>query len=357
MSSPGRFHLLYDYENYNPDTLDLSQDAEAKDYWFRCFNRLVLKFEQQAAKSQASDPTALDRAAKFRKHYLDHLEQLKQQESCSDQKPLTIRNLLELNEASLRLYGFDDPWKDQKRLENEASVKKLSARLHRIDRLEDPAEKWTEIIKGVLAGNMFDWGAQAVSQILESDANFGLEEALERIQKRPWLVDCLDEWLERMQGPPHTCATIFTDNSGIDIVLGILPLVRELLLRNTKVLLCANTKPALNDVTYEELQEVVKQCCTECKIINDAYDTGMLQVFGNEQNGPCLDFRLITSDLCNAILESDLLIIVGMARALHTNLNAKFTCETLKLAVVKNEWLAKRLGGETFSVICKYENI
>lgn len=62
-------------------------------------------------------------------------------------------------------------------------------------------------------------------------------------------------------------------------------------------------------------------------------------------------------DLSDAIEQNDvdLLIIVGMARALHTNLYAKFACETFKLAVVKNEWLAKRLGGETFSVVCKYE--
>lgn len=48
-------------------------------------------------------------------------------------------------------------------------------------------------------GNMFDWGAQAVSQILETDKNFGLDEALQRIQQRPWLIDCLDQWLDRLQ--------------------------------------------------------------------------------------------------------------------------------------------------------------
>ncbi|XP_055531557.1 4'-phosphopantetheine phosphatase [Wyeomyia smithii] len=357
MSRPRRFNLLQDYDGYNPDTLNLLQDSEAKDYWFQCFIRLVWKFEQQAAKSQSSDPTAVDRAAQFRKHYLEQLEQLKDDDRSSNREPLAIRNLLELNEASLRLYGFDDPWKEQKRIENEASIKKLSSRLQRLDELEDTVARWTEIIKGVLAGNMFDWGAQAVSQILESDKNFGLEEALQRIQQRPWLIDCLDQWLDRLQGPAHKCVTIFTDNSGIDIVLGIMPLARELLLRHTKVLLCANIKPALNDITFDELKEVVSKCCAECKVIRDAYETGMLKILGNEQNGPCLDFRLITHELCGAILESDLLIIVGMARALHTNLNAKFTCETLKLAVVKNEWLAKRLGGNTFSVICKYENV
>ncbi|XP_062563734.1 4'-phosphopantetheine phosphatase isoform X2 [Armigeres subalbatus] len=357
MSLPVRFRLLQDVDNYCPDTLDLSLDSEAKAYWFKCFNRLVMKFEQQAAKSQHADPTAVDRAAQFRTYYLDQLQQLQQDKSGLTPKPLSIRDLLELNETSLRRFGFDDPWKEQKRVENKASIKKLSSRLQYIDQIVDTRTKWTEIIKGVLAGNMFDWGAQAVAQILENDANFGLEEALDQIQKRPWLIDCLDQWLDRTQEPAHQCATIFTDNSGIDIVLGILPLVRQLLIQKTKVLLCANIKPALNDITYDELQDLIKQCCTKCAIINEAYEQGRLQIFGNEQNGPCLDFRLLTAELCDEILKSDLLIIVGMARALHTNLNAKFTCETLKLAVVKNEWLAKRLGGETFSVICKYENI
>lgn len=64
-------------------------------------------------------------------------------------------------------------------------------------------------------------------------------------------------------------------------------------------------------------------------------------------------------DLCDAMLVNgaDLLVIEGMGRALHTNLHAKFKCETLKLAIVKNKWLANRLGGDTFSVICKYETV
>lgn len=53
--------------------------------------------------------------------------------------------------------------------------------------------------------------------------------------------------------------------------------------------------------------------------------------------------------------EVDLIVIEGMGRTLHTNLYAKMKCECLKLAVVKNRWLAKRLGGDMYAVICKYE--
>lgn len=53
---------------------------------------------------------------------------------------------------------------------------------------------------------------------------------------RPWLEDCLDAWIQRLEkGPPHKCATIFVDNSGVDIILGILPFARDLLQRGTKV--------------------------------------------------------------------------------------------------------------------------
>lgn len=44
-----------------------------------------------------------------------------------------------------------------------------------------------------------------------------------------------------------------------------------------------------------------------------------------------------------------------MGRTLHTNLYAKMKCECLKLAIVKNRWLAQKLGGDMFAVICKYE--
>ena len=39
-----------------------------------------------------------------------------------------------------------------------------------------------------------------------------------------------------------------------------------------------------------------------------------------------------------------MIVLEGMGRALHTNLYAKFKCESLKVAVVKNRWLATRFA-------------
>lgn len=74
-----------------------------------------------------------------------------------------------------------------------------------------------------------------------------------------------------------------------------MPFARELLLRDTKVILCANSEPALNDITYNELKDVIQHCCSICEIIKKAYDTEKLLIYGNGQSGPCLDFRNMSS--------------------------------------------------------------
>ncbi len=63
--------------------------------------------------------------------------------------------------------------------------------------------------------------------------------------------------------------------------------------------------------------------------------------------------------LVDAMIEQkvDLIVLEGMGRAVHTNLYAKFNCECLKVAVLKNRWLAQRLGGEMFAAIFKYERL
>lgn len=206
---------------------------------------------------------------------------------------LSIRELLELNETLLRLHGFEDPWMKQKQLENKSAVESFRSRIDDIDTIEDARLRWTELIRGVLAGNIFDWGAQIVAEILEKDAKFGLTDALGKIQKRPWLFDDLDIWLDRILCSSPNCALIFVDNSGVDIVLGILPFARELLKCNTKVILAANSEPSLNDVTFTELEEIVEECKLKCDILKDALANSRLLIVSNGQKGPCLDMRTL----------------------------------------------------------------
>lgn len=67
------------------------------------------------------------------------------------------------------------------------------------------------------------------------------------------------------------------------------------------------------------------------------------------------NYYLPIAELCERMVDTDLVVLEGMGRAIHSNLYAKFSCDVLKLAIVKNEWLAQSLGGSLFSVVCKYE--
>jgi len=57
------------------------------------------------------------------------------------------------------------------------------------------------------------------------------------------------------------------------------------------VILCANSAPALNDVTHPELVMILKQAATVCQVIHDALNTRMLMPMETAQAGPCLDLR------------------------------------------------------------------
>ncbi len=53
-----------------------------------------------------------------------------------------------------------------------------------------------------------------------------------------------------------------------------------------------------------------------------------------------------------------LVIIGGMGRAIHTNYNARFRCDSLKLAMIKNLHLADKLfqgKGKMYDCVCKFE--
>lgn len=347
--------LLDDRETYIADTVDLTLDNDARKYWLQCFEEGIDQFLSVALRSQANSEDAQERGGKFRKKYLTRLKHLHDHPFAYGS--LTVRSLLDMREHCLNEFDFPDPYLQQKQIENERALKLLPSRLCQLDRMPWE-EKQAAIITGVLAGNVFDWGAKEVAALMENE-DFGFSEAKLSLQARPWLIDDLDEWIERLRGEAHHCTAMFVDNSGIDMVLGIIPFARELLQRGTQVILCANTKPALNDVTYRELVLLLREVASICPIIATALENGNLLAMDSGQQSPCLDLSRLNRTLAEALVAHgvDLIVLEGMGRTVHTNLNAKFKVEVLKLAVLKNRWLANRLGGNMFSVMCRYERV
>ncbi len=65
-------------------------------------------------------------------------------------------------------------------------------------------ERQYQLAVGLLAGNVFDWGAKEVALLMENrDLDFG--DALSLIGPRPWLMDSLDEWIDTLENGKLGC--------------------------------------------------------------------------------------------------------------------------------------------------------
>lgn len=56
-------------------------------------------------------------------------------------------------------------------------------------------------------------------------------------------------------------------------------------------MLCANSEPALNDVTFKELEVILHQAGMICPTIKEAVDKKRLMAMETAQTGACLDLR------------------------------------------------------------------
>uniref|UniRef100_A0A8C5D0B1 4'-phosphopantetheine phosphatase n=1 Tax=Gouania willdenowi TaxID=441366 RepID=A0A8C5D0B1_GOUWI len=318
--------LLQDPSSYIPDTVDLTEDALARDYWLYCFEDALDGVVKRAVASQPDIPEAVVRAEKFRQKYRHKLLTLRHQPFAYGS--LTVRSLLDTREHCLNEFNFPDPYSKIKQRENDMALKHYQRTVESLDALSWEDRQFA-LVSGVLAGNVFDWGAKAVSDVLESDPGFGFEQ----------------------------CALFFVDNSGVDIILGVMPFVRELLSRGTEVVLASNSGPALNDVTNGELQILTERIAAMDPVLQAGLQEDRLTLVQSGSSSPCLDLSRLDKVLAMVVRErqTDLVIIEGMGRAIHTNYYATLSCESLKMAVIKNSWLADRLGGKLFSVVFKYE--
>ncbi|XP_036855656.2 4'-phosphopantetheine phosphatase isoform X2 [Manis javanica] len=318
--------LLLDPSSYVPDTVDLTDDAPARKYWLTCFEEALDGVVKRAVASQPGSVDAVERAEKFRQKYWNKLQTLRHQPFAYG--TLTVRSLLDTREHCLNEFNFPDPYSKVKQKENGVALRCFQRVTRCLDTL-GWEERQLALVRGLLAGNVFDWGAKAVSDVLESDPQFGFEEAKRKLQ----------------------------DNSGVDVILGVFPFVRELLSRGTEVILACNSGPALNDVTYSESLIVAERIAAMDPVVHSALREERLLLVQTGSSSPCLDLSRLDKGLAVLVRErgADLVVIEGMGRAVHTNYHAALRCESLKLAVIKNSWLAERLGGRLFSVIFKYE--
>ena len=372
------FPLLAHSGSYIADTLDLVGDEEERSYWLSVLEEHVGVSVLKAVASDGGGEESRARGAAFQQSLQSLLARVRADPHCYGR--LSLSALLEVREELLRQhFGADaDAFRAEKAAENAAALAALPALLAEVDALSDDVRP-AVLVEGVLAGNLFDWGAAACVALYQ-DGTIGETYRSQRLAlrgRRPLGADAhFDAFLRRLSsGKPYARTLLFVDNAGADLVLGVLPFARLLLQRGGDVALVANSAPSLNDVTSAELGPLLEAAAACDPLIRAALDAARaagppgeatppapaggaprLWVVASGSGSPCLDLRRCSQELCAACAGAELIVLEGMGRAVHTNLRAGFVVDSLKLATIKNARLAATLfGGQLYDGVCVFE--
>ena len=356
------FPLLADAGVYRPSDWDLVTDAAKREYWVGLFGRQFPHLLDEA-RAEALDrgEDAGEVGQRLRESlvlfegYLGRIEH----DPGSVAERIDTLEICRERERILRGRGFADPYRLAKAREDAAALAVLPQLLRELDGMDD-SSRAERLMRGVFAGNIYDLGAPETIKLFGGQSTkFDFGVTLKGLKGRPWLVDDLDVWLARWKSSysPYRCAVLFVDNAGSDIVLGMIPLTRELLRRGTGVILTANTHPSLNDITHDELVAIVEGVAGWDPVIGDALGSGALELVGSGNGIPLIDLSRVSVGLCEAVQRRgvDLVVLEGMGRALESNFFARFACDSLKIAMVKDAGVAGWVGGEVYDLVLKFE--
>lgn len=348
------FPLLADPAGYRANTIDLASDPESLRVWLDIFRAHCDSLEPYAAASQGDTEDARRRAAACVARWRIVLDEI-EADPMRHGEP-NVPRFCTLREGLLREHGFEDAYVTIKAEENAAALRLLPGVLAELDEIGDPDRLLRTHLEHVFAGNIFDLGCAVTTDLFESgDMNF--HATVDRLPDRPWLVDDLDALTARFAGAVHRKAIVFVDNAGADVTLGMIPLIRYLLKRGTRVVAAANTAPALNDIIHDEFVDHLGAIAAFDAPIRDALADGRLSLVASGNGIPLIDLTGVSPGLAAASADADLLILEGMGRAIESNYEARFTCDTLKLAMLKEPDVARRLGGGLYDVVCRFEPV
>lgn len=350
-STTPAFPLIANPQQYRPNTIDMSQYEDIADYWITLFEEHTHITAAKCIESHNHTTDAQQRAARFIENFLAELKRIRNNPNHFD-NPLTI---LDLCRARLHHYtemGFEDPFKPLKEKENELALQILPTILKDLDQTHEDQQLLT-LIRGIFAGNIFDMGAKETIELYES-GQIDFQTVRNKIQ-RPFFIDDFDTLQSHFTSKSYSKAVMFVDNAGSDVFLGMLPFARHLIQRGTTVILTANTIPALNDITHDELTDTLNHIRQFDTTIDTALTNNQLQTIPSGNDLPVIDLNITTDALNQAATDADLLVLEGMGRALETNFNTRFTCDTLKLAMIKDKQVKEHFGAQLYDVVCRFE--
>ncbi|KAK1282263.1 Uncharacterized protein QJS10_CPB22g01499 [Acorus calamus] len=246
-----------------------------------------------------------------------------------------------IQEQVLRELGFVDIFKKVKDEENAKAIVLFEDVVCLNDAIEDGGKRVENLIRGILAGNIFDLGSPELAEVFARDGMSFLA-SCQNLASRPWVIDDLEnfklKWnmkswkkasllCSKLDARISLKAVIFVDNSGADIILGILPFARELLRRGTQ--------PEDHELS----------------------DTVTNHNFELSQLTQVIDLRSVSQELAYLASDADLVVLEGMGRSLETNLYAQLKCDSIKIGMIKHPEIAQFLGGSLYNCVFKYTEV
>mmetsp|Transcript_6374 Transcript_6374/g.9897 ORF Transcript_6374/g.9897 Transcript_6374/m.9897 type:complete len:353 (-) Transcript_6374:782-1840(-) len=345
---------LIDAHTYRAYTIALDR-PDVLETWIVVFERQIPSMAERAAETEGGTADARMRAEKWAADQRDMFKSFRTHPNSYGCEP-NILLFCDLREKALRKFGFPDPYREIKARENELAVSLLPEVLQELDTVQSADERLRMAMDGVFAGNIFDLGAVATIQMYrDGEMNFRTTRTNLR---RPYLIDHVARFIARLrEQPPYHKVMIFVDNAGSDVVLGIIPFARELLRRGVAVVLAANSAPSVNDITHAELVPLLNKIGEKVPELRSYLEQRTLTSVASGNTLPAIDLSKVSEECAKAASDVDLVVLEGMGRALESNFDAKFKCDSLKMAMVKHKEVATYLNGQLLDVVCKFEQV
>ncbi|KAE9589713.1 hypothetical protein Lalb_Chr21g0311871 [Lupinus albus] len=321
--------------------------------WIILLQSLIPSYKKRAERD-TSVPDAANKAENFAQRYGEILESLKK-DPTSQGGPLDIILLCKLREQVLREVGFRDIFKKVKDEENEKAISLFENVVQLNDAIEDEGKRLENLVRGMFAGNVFDLGSAQLAEVFSREG-MSFSATCRNLAPRPWVIDDLDTFKMKWTNKSWKKVIIFVDNSGADIILGILPFARELLRHGSQVVLAANDLPSINDVTYYELIEIISKLKDEEGCLMGV-STSNLSVANSGNDLPVIDLKRVSQEIAYLANDADLVILEGMGRGIETNLYAQFKCDSLNIGMVKHVEVAQFLGSRMYDCVFKYVEV
>jgi uncharacterized protein with ATP-grasp and redox domains len=192
-------------------------------------------------------------------------------------------------------------------------------------------------------------GAAGSAQLL-LDGKLDFFATRKKLPARPWLVDDFDRFAARALGGGWRKVVFFVDNAGSDFLLGAVPLMRWLARRGSRVILAANERPTLNDMTVHD----VRHWWPRVLAAEPSIAALPIEIVSTGTGEPLIDLAGVSPALNAAADDADLVILEGMGRGVESNLDAEFDCDAANLAMIKDEMIARRLNGKLYDVVCRF---